>query len=151
MINTFNPSAVHLSISGHKVHGITEIAVKKNSQTFEIIKGIRGKNTRKRNKDSSCIVSISLIQTSTSNDVLSEILALDKELGTGQLSLQLKDISGSTLIKSDNAFIEDYPEATFQDTIQTRTWNICCLSTSEYVIGGNVSPPSLLDSITSLL
>lgn len=150
MINTFNPSSTTLLLSNHKVHGITEIAVKKNSTTFEIVKGIRGKNTRRRNRDSSCVISVSLIQTSTSNDVLSEIVALDKEQGTGQITLLLKDISGSTLIKSDNAFIEDYPEATFQENISMRTWNIYCLSTSEYVIGGNITPPSIIDRLTNL-
>lgn len=150
-IYTYVPSEVQLLIGGnHIVHGIVEISAKKNSKTFEIVKGIRGKNTRKRNQDTSCTISVTLLQTSTSNDVLSEILWLDSQIGTGRLSLQLKDSSGSTRIKSDDAFIEDYADITFQETIQGRVWNIQCLTTSSFVVGGNASPPSLLDSLVKL-
>lgn len=150
-VYTYAPSDVQLLIGGnHIVHGVIEISAKKNSKTFEIVKGIRGKNTRKRNRDTSCEISVTLLQTSTSNDVLSEIVSLDAQLGTGRLSLQLKDSSGSTLIKSDDAFIEDYADITFQETIQGRTWNIQCLTTSIFVVGGNATRPSLLDSIANL-
>lgn len=147
-VYTYVPSDIKLLVASHTVTGVEGISVVRTSKAFEIVKGIRGKNTRKRNTDSGAIITVQVMQTSSTNDVFSQIVSLDRLLGTGQLSVILTDGSGTTLIKSDNAFLEDYSEIQFGEEIQSRTWVINCLDTSAFVVGGNLQSGSIIDQLT---
>lgn len=151
MIYTYSPNEIKIEVAGYQLAGFTKVSISKTSDSFTIIKGIRGKNTRVANSDSSCTISISVLQTSFVNDVFSEIVRLDKKYGTGRLELYLRDNEGSTLIQSDLAYINDYPKADLTEELSERVWTITCLACSEFVIGGNGGPSkSIFDSVTSL-
>ena len=139
-VNTYNPSDVYLIICGHQCTGWQDITVERSTPAFKHIKGIRGKHTRVRDVDSSAIITITVMQTSETNDILSEVHRQDIENGTGRLELSLIDRSGSTLISSIEAYITSYPSKTFSDTIEFIPWTIQCQSTESFVIGGNSQP-----------
>ncbi|HET8688016.1 MAG TPA: hypothetical protein VFM18_15380, partial [Methanosarcina sp.] len=77
-------------------------------------------------------------QTSMSNDILSQIVRLDRQMATGRLVITLKDLSGNSLIDSDEAYIETLPDAHFSKQLQDRPWKIVMLSTRNFFIGSNV-------------
>lgn len=138
---TYSPQQVILTIAGYQITGWQTIRAAKRMKAFQPINGIRGKNTRVRNLDTSGIITIPLIQTSQGNDVLSSIHGLDIERGTGRLTLTLKDLSGQTVISSDEAYIDGYPEIGFSGDIQYRNWTLVMQSANWYV-GGNASAQS---------
>lgn len=151
-VNTYNPSDVYLIICGHICTGWNEIAIEKSTPTYRFVKGIRGKNTRVEDLDTSAVISITVLQTSQTNDILSEIHKLDIEQGTGRLEVSLVDRSGTTAINSIEAYIVSYPNKSFKDDFDPITWTIQCQSTNDYIIGGNTNPEtSVITSMLSLL
>ena len=69
-VYTYSPSEVILTISGYQITGFDKISVSRNSPAFSMVKGIRGQNTRVRNRDSSCTITVDLLQTAMANDCL---------------------------------------------------------------------------------
>lgn len=136
-VNTYSPSEVTLIVSGYQISGFKQISVKRNSPMFTLVKGIRGKNSRQRNRDTSCTVTVEVIQTSIVNDVLTQIVEQDLRTNSARLTLDLTDGLGSSKIESRDAFITGYPETTYSGDIVYRSWTIVCLSTDLFRVGGN--------------
>lgn len=148
---TYSPSDVHLIISGYSIAGWESISIARPEKSVTVIKGIRGKHTRVISEDTSATISVRLLQTVQSNDVLSYIHELDRQEGTARLTLTLKDSSGRSVFSSDEAYITGYPTVTYSGNFEYRLWSIFCQTTSPHIVGGNSKPTtSLLDSITSL-
>ena len=147
-VNTYSPKDVKIDIGGYVLTGWENISVTRTSQGFRTVMGIRGKHTRVPTGDTSATFTITLHQTSPSNDVLSAIHGLDLERGTGRIALTLRDYSGRTVISSDEAYIMGYPEVMYSRDFEFRSWTIFCQSTSEHTVAGNTSPEiPLVDSI----
>jgi hypothetical protein len=139
-VYTYDPSQVKLLIGDYDAIGWDRISIKKTSPSFRLIKGINGKHTRTQDYDTSAVITISVMQTSPTNDVLSRVHELDIINGTGRLEILLKDNSGDSEFGSSEAFIEDYPESKFSDSIEFNVWTIICQSTDGFVVGGNARP-----------
>src|SRR6185437_8171756 len=93
-VQTYSPKDVILTIGGYQLTGWQAINVSRTVKGFTVIRGIRGKNARVKNVDTSATISISLLQTAQGNDVLSYIHELDLGEGTARIALLLKDRSG---------------------------------------------------------
>jgi hypothetical protein len=134
---TYNPGDVNLSVAGFVVQDWDSISLKRSTDAFKMIKGIRGKNTRSRSLDSSIIISIEVGAASMANDVFSEIVRQDLIKGTGRCQIVLKDLSGTTEVHSETGFITDLSEIHFSAEIGTRKWDIACLDSYTINHGGN--------------
>ena len=151
-VNTYSPSDVTLTFGGYPLTGWNTISLRKNQPMYTPVRGIRGKNTRYRNTDTSSTISFSCLQKGEANDIMSEIHRQDYASGTARISLTLKDGSGSTLFHSDEGFIPDYPELVFSGQFEYRVWTIYCLSASDYNVGGNSQPQdSLFNKATNFV
>lgn len=149
-VNTYSPNSVELSVGGYSIAGWDNITVARRVTSFLPIPGIRGKHTRVPNLDTSATITLTLIQTSPSNDVLSAIHGLDIINGTGRLVLTLKDKSGRSVFSTSEGYITGYPETVFSGDFEYRTWTIFCQSTSELVVGGNTKPDiPLVDQVVN--
>ena len=146
MVNTYSPNDVSLYISGFRVTGWNTITVSR-TDVNKMIKGIRGQNTRSVTHDTSCTISIELLQVVTANDVLDEVARLDQQRQTGRIQVFLKDNSGYSVVESTNAYIATPPDVVYGSELGTRTWIIQCLS-AEYNVKGNET--SLLDSLLNV-
>lgn len=149
-VQTYSPKDVILTIGGYQLTGWQSVIIGRSVKGFAVIRGIRGKNTRVPNVDTSATITISLLQTTQGNDVLSRIHELDLVEGTARIALMLKDRSGHSVFSSDEAFITGYPTATFSGQFEYRNWEIFCQTTKSYVVGGNARPATdLLDGAVS--
>lgn len=149
-VNTYSPSNVQLVIGGYSIAGWDNITIERRAQSFIPVYGIRNKHTRVPSGDTSATLTVSLIQTSPTNDVFSAILDMDVAQGTGRIDLTLKDKSGRSVFASSEAYITGYPSTTYSGDFEYRTWTIFCQTTSTYVVGGNTKPEnSLVDSIVN--
>ena len=146
---TYSSKEVTLVIGGYTITGWEKISVSRNAPAFVPIRGIRGKNTRVRNTDTSATFSIPLLQTSMGNDVFSQIHTLDIERGTGRLEITLKDSSGTGVFGSSEAYIVDYPVVAYSGNFEYRVWTIFAQSTSTYNVGGNGKVDNIFSSILS--
>lgn len=152
-VNTYDPSSVILAFGGYPLSGWNSIRVQKNTPGYNPYRGIRGKNSRYRNTDTSATISFSCLQTGEANDIMSEIHRVDLQTGLGRIALTLKDNSGSSLIHSNEAFILDFPEVVFSDGFEYRVWEIYCLTTeADWNVGGNLQPQSsLYNKVTNFI
>lgn len=139
---TYVPSKVVIEISGYRVQGHTSVSVSLDNPTFRTVRGIRGRNTRVRDKNTSGVLKLEILQTSQTNDLFSNIVQQDLLYGTGRLVVKVKDESGSSLFFCDNAYLEGFPELSYSGQAGTRTWTINCLSIplNQFTVGGNFKP-----------
>lgn len=123
---TYVPSNISLLISGYRIEGWNRISIARNSPTFKQIRGIRGKNTRVRNKDTSATLTIETIQTGLVNEVLSMVLEADEVQGTARLEISLKDMTGTGFFSTTTGYITAYPEMSYSGDIGSVVWTIAC-------------------------
>lgn len=151
-VNTYSPSDVTLVFGGYPLSGWDTITLTKNQPGYTAVRGIRGKNTRYKNSDTSATISFSCLQTGDANDLMSEIHREDLRLGTGRISLTLKDPNGMMLFHSDEGFITDFPEVVFSGQFEYRVWTIYCLTADSYRVGGNTqAQDSLFNKATNFV
>ena len=149
-VNTYSPKDVILTIAGYQLTGWQTITISKTTKQFATIRGIRGKNTRTKIADSSATLTISLLQTSQGNDILSQIHDLDIKQSTGRIVLMLRDNSGRSVFSSSEVYITGFPVASFSGQFEYRNWELFCQTTDTYNVGGNARPATnLLDSALS--
>lgn len=143
-VNTYSPKDLSLNIGGYPIAGWQSITIARSAKGFTVVRGIRGKATRVRNKDTSATIIITLMGSSPTNDVFSQIHGLDLELGTARIALTLKDTSGSSVFSTNEAYITGYPSASFTGQIEDRVWELFAQTTESYNVGGNSRPSSSL-------
>jgi hypothetical protein len=147
---SYSPKDVLLDVGGYQLQGWQNITISRTVKGFTLVRGIRGKNTRVKNVDTSATITISLLQSSQGNDVLSYIHDLDLSEGTARIALTLRDKSGRSVFSSNEAYITGYPTATFSGQFEYRNWELFCQSTSTYTVGGNArSTTNILDNALS--
>lgn len=150
IVHTYSAKDVILTIGGYQLTGWQSINISRTVKGFTPIRGIRGKNTRVPNVDTSATITISLLQTSQGNDVLSYIHELDLNEGTARIALMLKDNSGRSVFSSNEAYITGYPIATFSGQFEYRNWEFFAQTTNTYVVAGNAKPATdLFDRVLS--
>lgn len=135
---TYSPDEVKLQVEKYLCAGWERITIKRSGPMYKFIKGIRNKHTRVRDSDTSAVITISVIQTSQTNEVFSEILRQDYVEQTGRFNLLLKDLSGNSLFSSSEAYLSGFPSVTYEDDITFNEWEIICQTTNNYEIGNNV-------------
>lgn len=109
-------------------------------------------NARVIRGNTASTVTLSLLQTSEDNDILSWLLAKDVEVrdDRGLFEMTIKDNTGRSLYYSDQAFIGNEPDRTFSTTADSRDWTIQCVNLQSFT-GGNVKfDPAGVDAVTQL-
>lgn len=136
-VHTYAPDEVYLTFGGYIVEGWNSITLSKQVPTFTTIQGVRGKNTRVRNKNSHSNITVSCDMTSEVNAILSSIVSIDRSTGGACLNLSLIDGSGQEVFSSNEAYVQDDADRTYDNTISERVWTIECL-TSRWSDRGDV-------------
>lgn len=142
---TFAPYEVSVVIStddiNHIVTGYAEdtgITIEPNADRYEMYVGMNGDASRIHNANRTRSVSITLSQTSISNDVLWHLAQRDSRLRSdeGTFTITIKDGSGRTVYSDQNGFISADPTVTFGSSMNTQEWSLM-LPDPEVGIGGN--------------
>lgn len=137
----YDPKQVVISIAGLLVaSGFAEDSMVKVAFTtprFETKVGVDGEVTRSRMYDRRATVTVSLMQSSQGNDVLSTLLNRDTRgaNGAGVGAFLLKDLNGTTLLSGAAAWVKGMPETEFGKSVGTRAWEIE-VAELEGVVGG---------------
>jgi hypothetical protein len=138
-VRTFDFKQVIVTVGGVPISGFTEgtaIEIVRNEPTWSMIVGSDGLVTRSKTNNFSGTLTITLKQSSPSNDVLSGFLALDEATNSGIVPVLVKDISGNSIYFSARAWINQYPNSTFGKDITDRTWTLS-LDEADIFVGSN--------------
>jgi hypothetical protein len=138
-VKTYDPKQVAVIVGGKILHGFgdgTFIVAERNEQAFNLKVGVDGEGTRAKSNNKSGKVTLTLMQSSGSNDDLSAFAVADELSNSGAVPLLIQDHSGRTLCTALTAWIQKYANAEFAKEVSTRSW---VLETDELVIfdGGN--------------
>jgi hypothetical protein len=126
MAKTYSPKKVRVIYAGRTMTGYmdgTFIKVQKTSDDYSMHVGADGEGARIESADESGSVTLTLMQTSLSNDVLSDLRARDKAGDpTGHGPLLIKDLNGATLISAAEAWIRRPPDGELSNDKGSRDW-----------------------------
>lgn len=156
---TFSPNDVSVIITqsstgiSHVVSGYSEdsiVNIEWTTPRYALYTGADNTGTRVRNASNSATLSISLQQTSASNDVLSSLFDNDAANTDGLFSIQVKDASGRSVYFSDDAYIGVRPNAGFTNNMSTRDWVVQAFNLEGYAGGNAIISPEDQSTLQTL-
>ncbi len=138
----YDPDQVVILAAGARIQGFADgeyITVEQVSDGFQDVVGTDGEVARSKSNDRRATVTIKLLQTSPSNDVLSAIhrADLDAPNGAGVFAFQMMDLQGTSIVHGAKAWIVKFPDTSMDRTAKSREWQIR-IATVDRFVGGNV-------------
>lgn len=124
-MRTYSPKKVQVIIGNHITTGYAKgsfVVVEKKEDDFTVEVGSDGEGARTQSADESGSVTVTLMQTSASNDVFSGLRDADKASGAAVFPLMIKDGSGRTIVTAAEAWIRKVPNSDFSDAKTDRAW-----------------------------
>lgn len=113
------------------------IQVSGMAENFESVQGADGSENRNNKNITGCDVNIIVSQTSSSNDLLSAKHAADKLNNAGKGGFLFKDVNGTSIVSSGQAYIKGYADMSNGNSLGTRSWAIRCPQ-AVILVGGNL-------------
>jgi len=138
---TYDPSQVSVIFGGQPITGFADgtfVQLERDEDAYALSIGIDGEGTRAKSNNKSGKATLTLQQSSPSNDYLTGIAKLDELRNAGVLPLLIKDNSGRTLAMAEKAYIVKLPASEFSREVSEREW-IIQTDRLELFVGGNVS------------
>jgi hypothetical protein len=138
-VRTYDPKQVSVLVAGVPIGGFadgTAISVIRSNDSYSKVSGADGVMSRAKSNDISGEVTLTLSQTSPSNDYLSSIQSLDSLSGTGVVPVLIQDNSGRSKYVSGFAWVRKPPDSEFGKEISNREWVLDCADLS-FFTGGN--------------
>ncbi len=88
--------------------------------------GSDGEVTRSRSNDNTCEVTLTLMQSSASNDALSAVHNLDRAtpFGAGIGPLTIKDLTGTSLFTAAQAWLTKFADSEYAQEVGSREWTL---------------------------
>jgi hypothetical protein len=140
MLYTFDPKLMITVFKGHPITGFAEgsvLTIERTEDMFSEKVGVSGEVARSKSNNRSGTVKITLMQTSPDNDFLSTMAVLDEVGNAGVGELMIKDVLGTSLYMSSQAYLKKIASAEYGKEVNSREWNFFCADLNIFV-GGNI-------------
>lgn len=137
---TYNPKMLVIVYGSREVDGFAEddmVTIKPLGEGTQIYSGADGSVGRSMDPNQTYEVTIALATTSKTNDYFSNVYNLDRSTGRGILPLTIKDLSGTTVFQSNQAWITNFPEHKRGRKIEAQEWVFHTGQVANPMIGGN--------------
>lgn len=124
-VKTYDPKSIIVIYGGVPIAGFADgtfVSVSPAGDRFGKGVGADGEVSRNKSNDNTSEVTLTLMQTSISNDYLSGVLNLDKLSNAGKLPLMIKDMLGTTLLAWSEAWIKTPPTVDMSKETGERAW-----------------------------
>lgn len=130
-------SALPISASGGYADG-EFCKIERQTETFLTVEGTDGEVTRSKSNSKLIKVTISLMQSSSGNILLSAIHTLDESAGNGAgvAPILIRDAQGTSTYFAGKAWISKAPDVMFDKTATARVWELMAVEDAR-VDGGN--------------
>ena len=136
---SYDASQVIVTFAGSIISGYADgtfVTVEFDEQQYNKVTGADGLTQRSKTNNYAGSVSITLLNGSASNDVLSVAWNSDRVNNSGKGALLVKDLSGRTLWQAKNAWVRQMPSQGFGKDAENREWVMDCDALSGQA-GGN--------------
>lgn len=142
-VKVFDPKELIIAIGTFTADGYADgtfLSIESNEDAFALSVGASGEAARSRTHNNSATITLTLMQTSATNDALSTLHNLDKATpnGDGIVPLLIKDNRGNSLFAAEHCWVKKRPTAEYGREPTGREW---VLETDNLVAfdGGNNS------------
>lgn len=138
-VRTYDPRSVVITVGGVPLSGFSDgtfLEVIRNEATWTTVVGADGYVTRGKTNNLSGQMTITLKQSSPSNDVLSGFITLDELSNAGIVPILVKDLSGNSTYFAGQGWVQQWANSTFAKDISDREWTIT-LATLDLFVGSN--------------
>jgi len=126
-VRSYNPSEVSVIVAGRIIGGFADgtfVGVERNNDSWALSVGADGEGTRSKSTDRSGRFTITLNQSSESNEFLTELEAADDISGTGTFPVLVKDGSGTSIHEGETCWIVKPASAPYGKESDNREWII---------------------------
>jgi len=137
-VKSYDPKEVVVTIGGVPMQGFADgtfVTINRISDAFTSVAGADGEIARAKSNDKRGELTLTLMQTSLSNDVLSGIAVIDENTNGGVVPVIVKDLSGTTTYFSGTGWIRKVPDSEFGKEISNREW-VLELADMDVFVGG---------------
>lgn len=125
-VKTYDPAKVDVIFGTDILSGFgpdTKISVAYEEDSWVTTIGVNGEGTRSKSNNRSATITVTLMQSSDSNQFLSAIAEIDRLTNGGALPLTIRDSSSQgTFHFAESAWIQKVPDAEYGIEIGTREW-----------------------------
>lgn len=124
-MDTYNPKKLLVTFNGVPLGGFADgtfLNIERTGDSYTKVTGAGGETARAKSNDRSGTTTLTLMQSSPSNDVLSAAMVLDELSDSGAGALMIKELDGSTVIFSGSAWIRKPPAVVYSKGIENREW-----------------------------
>lgn len=136
VLRTYDPASVVISVGGVPMSGFADgtfLTVDRDENAFTKVTGADGTSTRVKSNNRSGTMTLTLKQSSPSNDILSGFAALDELSNLGVVPIIIKDLSGNSLFFSATGWVQKYPSTEFAKEISNREWTLDLVDVDMFV------------------
>ncbi len=138
-VKTYSPKDVTVIIAGTQISGFAEdtfVSVERDEDSFTKVVGADGEVSRTASADKSGTITVTLLATSASNDILSALAVADEISLAGLFPVLIKDELGSSIHTAASAWIQKAAGKEYAAEIGENEWLIQCANLIEFT-GGN--------------
>lgn len=149
---TYRPEDVLVIIAGFQMTGFvsgTFLSISKPNSTFSSRESADGVVARTQSNSKLYTVTLTLANTSDSNQLLSYMSRLDELTKIAKFPIAIKDMSGQSVLFSPEAWVDNTPDSNFSDSIEDRSWSITCAN-CVYNAGGNYEESGILQDVLNI-
>ncbi len=140
-LKTYDPDQVVIYFSGILIEGYADgefITVEQMTPAFTSVVGSNGEVARSKSNDNRTKVTVKLLQTSSSNPLLSAIhlVDLNSTNGAGVGTFLMQDLEGATIVTGAQTWITQFPDTKMDRGAVSREWSFE-IASSVRLEGGN--------------
>jgi hypothetical protein len=133
---TYDPALIQVIVGGAIIKGFADgefVNVEYDNDLWNKVSGADGLVTRAKQNDLTGLITLTLQQSSLSNDVLTGFAIIDKTTNVGIVPVTIKDILGTTLMVSAYGWVRKLPPVTYGKEVTNREWQIDCAELDVFV------------------
>ncbi|WP_313378005.1 phage structural protein [Achromobacter insolitus] len=139
-VKTYDPGQIKVVVGAVALSGYAEdtfVTVVEIGEGISSVSGADGEVARSMSRDSRLRITVTLLQTSNSNALLTALHQTDKSTnGQGIVPVAVTDLRGKSLHASDAAWVVKMPDAGYAAKSGTREW-VIETGPAINVVGGN--------------
>ena len=138
-VKTYDPAQVAINIGGAPITGYADgtfLTVERANPAFIKVTGADGSVSRAKSNDRSGMMTLTLLQTSESNDILSLLALADEFQNAGVVPVTVKDMEGRTTYFAGSGWVQKMADSEFSNEITNREW-VIEMAEIDVFVGGN--------------
>lgn len=140
-MKSYDPKNISVVVGVKAISGFADgtfVMVEHDEDAYSKVSGADGEVARAKSNNYTGKITITLMQSSDSNDYLSGLAIADQATGSGVVPVTIRDANGTTIVFAESAWVLRKPANEFAKELANREWVLDCSQIEEHV-GGLVS------------